>query len=139
MKTAAQLKKAPTWEAFCKLTKRDPKLLPDVSSWDKITGNKIKGQSLIAEHKIEVMLDWANEDADLSYGNPDTRKYYPWLLWENNKKKPSLSAFRLRDAIYVFGNTGAILGARLPAASPEIVEWICTKHIDLVNIANKRK
>ena len=139
MKTAAQLKKAPTWEAFCKLTKRDPKLLPDVSSWDKITGNKIKGESLIAEHKIEVMLDWANEDADLSYGNPDTKKYWPILVWENNKKKPSLSAFRFYGTDYVYVTTYSSVGTRLSAASPDIVRWICTDHIDLVNIANKRK
>lgn len=137
MKTLKELMKIDSWEKFCEETKRDPNNLPDVSSWKGVFGNDNYGNALTAEVKLALMINWGNVEEDLSYENSDQEKWTPWLIIDKDPNNPSLSAFRLSAAGCEYEDTSAILGARLPAATEDVVKWICTAHIGLVNQANQ--
>lgn len=70
-----------TWSEFCKITKRDPKKLPDVSMYDK------KHQKhAIADFKLTLIIEYCNEGWIPDYTNYNEYKYFPYFEVKADKK-----------------------------------------------------
>jgi len=81
---AAKKIKFPTkWEEFCKLTKRDPNALPDVSAYD----DRDKKHAL-ADFKLTHMIRYVNADK-VDHTNSSQVKYEIWWWIVKDDTKPS--------------------------------------------------
>lgn len=98
-------KKIESFKGACKATKRDPKVLPDVSMLDKQFQKRI-----IADYKIMVFAEAINEGWKPDY-NTHNDKYTAWFRVKADEKRPS--GFGFSDALYAYWSTLTGVGSRL--------------------------
>jgi len=91
-----------TWEAFCKQTGRNPKLLPTIKG-----GTKKEVNRAIAGFILPLVIAHCNE-GPLDYTDTSQWKYYPRWVVKANKKNPS--GFGLSYHDYDIWNTDANCG-----------------------------
>lgn len=124
------VKKLPTtWEGFCKLAKRDPKMLPDVSKLPEH-----ERAPTISEYKLAVITDIINKGWVPDYINYSEWKYEPVFRWD-----ASLSAFRFWTSHYDLTAANTLSGARHVFKSQADMKHIVEHFIDDFNNVLQKK
>lgn len=108
------------YEKACAKLKRSTDI-PDVSGFPER-----KRSSMIAEHKLETIIEANNEKWVANIADTDQKKWYPFHRVIKDESSPLGFRLSFNDSYYDRGYS--LLGARLACCSKELSDYLVKEH-----------